>query len=490
MTNDQTPPLKRGDEIVLQIADAAFEGRTIGRLANFVVFVDGGVPGDTARVRITKAKKNFAEARVLAVEKLSPYRVSPRCRHFGSCGGCKWQHVDYPVQLRFKQQHVVDAFERIGGFPNPNVLPIIGSDEAFFYRNKMEFSFSDKEWLEFPPHSSLASPNSKPETPNSQLETFNSKLFLGLHVPQRYDKVLEITECHLQSTTSNDILNFVRFFARREHLSVYVSDANEGYLRFLVIREGKRTKEIMVNLVTFEDRPEIMKKFTTELLAAVPSVTTVVNTINSKKAQIAFGDKEIVYAGDGVIHERLANLLFKISASSFFQTNTAQAERLYSAAREFAALKKSDVVWDLYSGTGSIALFVADAVAQVIGVESVESAVRDAERNAKQNQVGNCMFILGDLKDRLTKDRDWIASHRKPDVMIIDPPRSGMHQKVVEEILEIAPERIIYVSCNPATQARDVKLLAAKYDVAALQPVDMFPHTYHVENVAQLRLRA
>jgi 23S rRNA (uracil1939-C5)-methyltransferase len=401
------------------------------------------------------------------------------------------------VQLRFKQQHVVDAFERIGGFPNPKVLPIIGSDEAFFYRNKMEFSFSDKEWLEFPPHSSLASPNFQPETPNPRLETpnskpetLNSKLFLGLHVPQRYDKVLEITECHLQSTTSNDILNFVRSFARREHLSVYVSDANEGYLRFLVIREGKRTKEIMVNLVTFEDRPEIMKKLTTELLAAVPSVTTVVNTINSKKAQIAFGEKETVYAGDGMIHERLANLVFTISASSFFQTNTAQAERLYSVAREFAALRKSDVVWDLYSGTGSIALFVADAVAQVIGVESVESAVRDAERNANQNQVGNCTFILGDLKDRLTKDRDWIASHRKPDVMIIDPPRSGMHQKVVEEILEIAPERIVYVSCNPATQARDVKLLAAKYDVVSLQPVDMFPHTYHVENVAQLTLRS
>jgi len=486
---DEPRPLKRGDEIVLEIADAAFEGRTIGRLGNFVVFVDGGVPGDAARVRIVKAKKNFAEARVLGIEKPSPYRVTPACRHFGPCGGCKWQNVDYPVQLRFKRQHVVDAFERIGGFSNPNVLPIIGCDDAFFYRNKMEYSFSDKEWLESPPDRSDASPNSQLESSNSRLETLNSKLFLGLHVPQRYDKVLEITECRLQSPLSNDILNFVRSFARREHLPVYLSDSNEGYLRFLVIRESKRTNEIMVNLVTFEDRPEIMKMFTAELLASVPSVTTVVNTINSKKAQIAFGEKEIVYAGDGVIHERLGNLVFTISASSFFQTNTAQAERLYSVAREFAMLKKSDVVWDLYSGTGSIALFVADAVAQVIGVESVESAVRDAEKNAKQNQVRNCVFILGDLKDRLTKDRDWIDSHRKPDVMIIDPPRSGMHQKAIEEILEIAPGRIVYVSCNPATQARDVKLMAVKYDVSALQPVDMFPHTYHVENVAQLTLR-
>ena len=482
--------LRRGDEIVVKVEDAAFEGKTIARREGFVIFVDGAVPGDTVRVRCLKVKKNFAEAKVVALEQPSPYRVVPACRHFGSCGGCKWQHVDYQEQLRFKQQHVVDAFERIGGFSSPNVLPIIGSDDVFFYRNKMEYSFADKEWLESSPDRSHASLSSELQTSNSKLETLDPKLFLGLHVPQRYDKVLEITECHLQSPLSNDILNFTRSFARREHLPVYISDANEGYLRFLVIREGKRTKETMVNLVTFEDRPEIMKKFAAELLSAVPSVTTVVNTINSKKAQIAFGEKEIVYAGDGVIHERLGNLTFTISSSSFFQTNTAQAERLYSVAKEFAALKKSDVVWDLYSGTGSIALFVADAVEQVIGVESVESSVRDAEKNAKRNQIENCTFILGDLKDRLTKDREWIATHRKVDVMIIDPPRSGMHQKAVEEILEIAPARVVYVSCNPATQARDVKLLGATYDVAALQPVDMFPHTYHVENVAQLVLRA
>lgn len=481
----------RGDEIVVKVEDAAFEGKTIARREGFVIFVEGAVPGDTVRVRVLKVKKNFAEARVVALEQPSQYRVVPACRHFGPCGGCKWQHVEYQTQLRFKQQHVVDAFERIGGFSSPNVLPIIGSDEVFFYRNKMEYSFSDKEWLVSLPSQEEASPSGDFEinTPQSALVNPKSEIYLGLHVPQRYDKVLEITDCRLQSPLSNDILNFVRSFARREHLPVYISDANEGYLRFLVIRESKRTKEIMVNLVTFEDRPEVMKHFTAELLAAVPSVTTVVNTINLKKAQIAFGEKEIVYAGDGVIHERLGNLTFTISSSSFFQTNTAQAERLYSVAKEFAALKKSDVVWDLYSGTGSIALFVADAVEQVIGVESVESAVRDAEKNAKLNNVGNCVFVLGDLKDRLTKERDWIESHRKPDVMVIDPPRSGMHQKAVEEILEIAPGRIVYVSCNPATQARDVKLLAAKYDVVALQPVDMFPHTYHVENVAQLILR-
>ena len=473
--------LNRGDEIVLTVDDAAFEGRTIGRHEGFVVFVDGAVPGDSVKVRLLKVKKSYAEAKVVSVEQPSPHRVAPKCRHFGPCGGCKWQNVDYPLQLKFKQQHVVDAFERIGGFPNPNVLPIIGSDDVFFYRNKMEYSFSQKEWLETPPTTSTTS---ELDIGHSTLE-----IHLGLHVPQRYDKVLEITECFLQSDDSNSILNFVRSFARRENLPVYSSDDDVGYLRFLVIRQSRRTKELMVNLVTFEDKPEIMQQMTKELLQAVPAVTTVVNTINSKKAQIAFGDREKVYAGDGIIHERLGNLLFTVSTGSFFQTNTAQAEKLYAVARDLALLKPTDVVWDLYSGTGSIALFISDAVSRVIGVESVGAAVEDAERNARANKITNCSFVLGDLKDRLTKDTDWIKSHQKPDVMIIDPPRSGMHPKVVDEILEIAPPRIVYVSCNPATQARDVKLLASRYEILALQPVDMFPHTYHIENVAQLALR-
>jgi 23S rRNA (uracil1939-C5)-methyltransferase len=492
MTSSGVEPgmLKRGDEIVLTVDDAAFEGRTIGRHEGFVVFVDGAVPGDTVNVRILKAKKRFAEAKVLSVVQPSPYRVTARCGHFGPCGGFKWQHVDYAIQLRFKQQHVVDAFERIGGFPTPNVLPIIGSDDAFFYRNKMEYSFADQEWLDTPPAKVDPALNENQGSAQSQTADRQSKIHLGLHVPQRYDKVLEITECLLQSEQSNFVLNFVREFARRENLFVYSSDEDSGYLRFLVIRQSKRTKELMVNLVTYEDRPEIMKKMTQELMLAVPAVTTVVNTINSKKAQIAFGDKERVYAGEGIIHERLGDLVFTISSGSFFQTNTAQAEKLYAAAKRLGELKSTDIVWDLYSGTGSIALFVADAVSSVIGVESVRASVEDAERNARANGITNCSFVLGDLKDRLTKDTEWINSHQKPDVMIIDPPRSGMHPKVVNEILEIAPARIVYVSCNPATQARDVKLLANRYDILALQPVDMFPHTYHIENVAQLCLHS
>ena len=492
MEQGETRILNRGDEIVLRVDDAAFEGRTLGRHEGLVVFVDGAVPGDTVRVRVLKAKKNYAEAKVLSVEQASPHRVTPRCKHFGPCGGCKWQNVDYRVQLRFKQQHVVDAFERIGGFSNPNVLPIIGSDDLYFYRNKMEYSFADREWLESAPTKGAPRPTRdyfELRNANFEIDNPQSAIHLGLHVPQRYDKVLEITQCHLQSEISNEILTFVRTFTRREGLPVYSSDDDAGYLRFLVIRQSRRTNELMVNLVTYDDRPQIMEHFTAGLLAAIPLVTTVVNTINSKKAQIAFGDREKVYAGDGFIHEKLGELVFTISASSFFQTNTVQAERLYTVAKSFAALKPSDILWDLYSGTGSIALFVSDAVRQVVGVESVESAVQDAERNALANHIENCTFILGDLKDRLTRDRDWIASHPKPDVMIIDPPRSGMHPKVVDEILALAPRRIVYVSCNPATQARDLKIMAARYDVLALQPVDMFPHTYHIENVAQLILR-
>ena len=473
--------LKRGDEIRLKVDDAAFEGRSVGRLDGFVIFIEGAVPGDVVTARVLRTKKNYAEAKVVAVEEPSPFRVQPRCKHFGVCGGCRWQHVDYQVQLRFKQQHVVDAFERIGGLRDLSVLPIIGSDEisteggyasgVYFYRNKMEFSFSDQRWRQN----------------NLELETRNSELFLGLHVPERYDKVLEIEECHLQSNLSNRILSFARSFARQRNLAAYSSKKEAGYLRFLVIRQSKRTHELLVNLVTYDDRPDVMKEFAEQLVETAPEVTTVVNTINSKKAQVAYGDRERIYHGEGFIHERLGRFLFTISASSFFQTNTAQAEKLFEVARSFAELRGDEIVWDLYSGTGSIALFVSGAAREVVGIEAVASSVSDAERNAEVNQVRNCTFLLGDLKVRLTKEADWMARRGKADVMILDPPRSGMHPKVIEEIIELLPPRIVYVSCNPATQARDVKMLCAeKYYLVKLQPLDLFPHTYHVENVAQL----
>jgi len=468
----QLPTLRRGDELILEITDAAFEGKAVARHEGLVVFVDGAVPGDTGLVRITKAKRSFAEGWLVRLDRPSPLRATPRCAYVGTCGGCKWQHVRYDAQLRFKEQQVRDALERIGGFEQPEVLPIIGADEQFFYRGKMEFSFMPQQWM----HDGA--------TPDA------SGIFVGLHVPQRYDKVLDLTECHLQSDVSNRILNFTRDHARRNGMAVYDPDRGTGYLRFLVIRESKRTAERMVNLVTFSDDPETMQRYTDALVAEIPGITTVVNTVNTTKAQIAFGQLERVYWGSGSIREELGHLSFTVSASSFFQTNVAQAEKLYRVAKEFAALRNEDIVYDLYSGTGTIALYVADAARTVVGIESVESAVRDAGENAKANGITNCAFILGDLKDRLTKDRDWLAEHPRPNVVIIDPPRSGMHPKVVKEVAALGPERIVYVSCNPATQARDLKdLCGESYRLVRSQPVDMFPHTYHIENVALVERR-
>lgn len=465
------PSPKKGDELTVEIASAAFEGKSVARVEGYVLFVEGAVPGDEAVVKVLKTKKQYGEARLVDLLKPSPLRVSPRCPYAGTCGGCKWQHVEYAAQLRFKEQQVREAFERIGGFKDPHLLPMIGSDEIFFYRNKMEFSFSEKQWLT--------------ELPVTDRPSIAPPLYLGLHVPQRYDKVLDIHECHLQSPESTAILNFTRSFARASGLPVYSTETHSGFFRFLVVRQSKRTEDLMVNLVTFEDRLDVMRKYAGELRREVPQVTTIVNTINDKKAQIAFGDRERVVYGDGVIRERLGRHMFTISAGSFFQTNTVQAERLYGVAKEFAALTGRETVYDLYSGTGTIALFVADAAAHVVGIESVERSVRDAEVNARENRITNCTFITGDLKDRLTEQAGWMSSYARPDVLIIDPPRSGMHPDVVQAILNLEVPRIVYISCNPATQARDAAVLCREaYRLVKLQPVDMFPHTYHIESVA------
>jgi len=469
----RTHLVQRGDELRLEISGAAFEGKAVARIDGLVVFVDGGVPGDVVWARVTRAKRNHVEATVVRIERSSPLRVKPRCAHFGVCGGCRWQHVDYPAQLKFKQQHVLDAFGRIGGFRDLTVLPIIGSEEVYGYRNKMEYSFSGRRWL----------PHAGEEGGQSEIPSADG-VYVGLHVPQRYDKVLDLEECHLQSELSVRILKLVRSFARESGLPVYSSHSDAGYWRFLVVRQGKRTAETMVNVVTFDDHPNVMRDLASKLVSEFPELTTVVNTINRQKAQIAFGEEERVLHGDGVIHEQLGGFTFEISAGSFFQTNTAQAERLYGIAREFARFDPNDTVYDLYSGTGTIAIFMSRFVHEVVGVESVESALRDAERNVRLNGVTNCSFVLGDLKDRLTKDIGWMKSHPSPQVLVIDPPRSGMHPKVVDEVASLGVPRIVYVSCNPATQARDARLLCSRgYHILRMQPVDMFPHTYHVENV-------
>jgi 23S rRNA (uracil1939-C5)-methyltransferase len=467
--------LKRGDELKLHLESAAFEGKNIARLDGLVAFVKCGVPGDDVRARITRTKKSFIEADVVEVLNPSPIRVSPRCRYVGTCGGCKWQEVNYQSQLDFKRQHVIDALQRIGGFGGISVNPTLGSPDVFFYRNKMEFSFGAK-WLTKEEMSAQAG--------GQALDRFA----LGLHIPERFDRVLDIEECWLQSETSRDIVNLVRGFCKSRGLDIYSTVTHTGYLRNLVIRQSRHTGELMVNIVTREERPALMQELCDVLLEAFPAITTFVNNITERKSQVAIGDREVVYYGPGTITETIGKRTYRISANSFFQTNTLQAERLYDVARRMAALTREDTVFDLYSGTGTIALHVADDTGEVVGIESVESAVEDARRNAEANGVKNCSFILGDLKDRLTKDTAWLAEHPRPSVMIIDPPRSGMHEKVVKQVLELGPRRIVYVSCNPATQARDLKLMvgSGRYAIDEVQPVDMFPHTYHIENVALL----
>jgi 23S rRNA (uracil1939-C5)-methyltransferase len=474
---------ERGDILELTIESTGFEGTSIARHEGMVVFVEGAVAGDVVRAQIFKSKKRHLEAKVVDVLQPSPTRTLPRCKYFGTCGGCKWQHVQYESQLAFKRQHVIDALERIGGFRGVSVLPIIASKEIYFYRNKLEFSFGDQKWLTTnemtPPFSSAPS-----------LGKAGSGVFaLGFHVPQRYDKILDINECHLQSELSNGILNAVREFALNNSLPVYTSEPQSGYLRNLVIREGKNTGDVMVNLVTFDDRPDVMEKLTSILTRAFPEIVTVVNNVTSKRANVAVGEIEKVYYGNGVISEKIGSHVFHLSANSFLQTNTRQAETLYAITKEYAELKPTDVVYDLYCGTGAISIYISDAVKQVIGIELVESSIANARKNAAQNGIANCEFIAGDLKDLLVKDVEWKKNYAKPDVLIIDPPRSGMHPKAVKEIGEMKIPRVVYVSCNPATLARDLQMLAPfGYSIEKVQPVDMFPHTYHIESVVRLGL--
>ncbi len=480
--------LQRDDIVKLTIESTGFEGKSVARVDGFVVFVEGAVAGDVVKAKIFRTKKKFAEAKVVEVITPSKDRVGARCKYFGVCGGCKWQHVAYATQLKYKQQHVVDALERIGGFKDLNILPIIGSSEEYFYRNKLEFSFSEKAWL------------TEKDKANSENELLidssvallppNDKQFaLGFHVPQRWDKVLNVEECFLQSELSNGILNAVREFALENNIPVYSQENESGYFRNLVIREGKHTGDVMVNVVTFEDSPEVMTKLTNILTKKFPEITTVINNVTKKKSQVAVGEYEKVYYGEGIIHDKIGNKLFQISANSFFQTNTKQAERLYSIAKEFAQLKSTDVVYDLYCGTGSIGIYISDSVKEVIGIELVESSIANAKQNAELNGIDNCEFICGDLKNLLTKDVSWKEKFGHPDVIVVDPPRSGMHPDAVEELGKMKVPTIVYVSCNPATLARDLQMLTKYgYSVEKVQPVDMFPHTYHIECVAKVKL--
>ncbi|HSQ75415.1 MAG TPA: 23S rRNA (uracil(1939)-C(5))-methyltransferase RlmD [Bacteroidota bacterium] len=470
--------MKRGETITVNVERFGAEGKSVARVEGFVVFVRSGVPGDTVVVRLTRVSKNFADADIVSVLTPSPLRTTPRCAYFGVCGGCTWQHLSYEGQCAFKRQQVVDALERIGGFPQIPVHPTAGSDRAYHYRNKMEFSFGVR-WL--------TKEELERVTAEGGTGTDADRFALGLHIPQRFDRVLDITECHLQSPASAAIVNDVRAFCQERRLSIYSTVTHTGYLRNLVIRESA-TGERMINLVTSEERPALLGEFSAFILSRFADTTTIVNNITTRKSQVALGDREVVLHGPGYITDRIGKRTYRISANSFFQTNTRQAERLYDVVRRYAAIQRHERVYDLYSGTGTIALHVAEDAAEVIGIESVAAAVEDARRNAESNGIHNCGFILGDLKDSLGNGEALPDGQPKADVVICDPPRAGMHPDVIGALRSMHPSRIVYVSCNPATQARDLKMLCEGGDFRLIeaQPVDMFPHTTHVENVALL----
>ncbi len=464
---DETlPPLRRGNQYIVRAEAAAFEGGCVARYNGMAVFVSGCVPGDTVRALVTKTRKRHAEARTVKVLDPSPVRVDPPCSYFGTCGGCKWQNLAYEEQIMWKRQHVVDAFERIGGLAGVEVRHTIRSAEEYFYRNKMEFSFGSQRWLT--------------DEEIAAGDVLEKNFAVGLHVPGRFDKVLDVRQCWLQSELSNTILNATRQFALENGIPPYDFRTHEGLLRNLVIRQSRATGETMVILVTSDDATETIDRYARFLRVHVPETTTIVQGINRKKAQIAFSEETRVLYGPGTITERIAGNDFTISPFSFFQTNSRQGDRLYEEALTAAALTGSEVVWDLYCGAGTITLAAARRAGRAVGIELNEGAIADARDNATRNGVDNVEFIAGDMRKAIEGEIP------APDVIITDPPRAGMHEDVVRRILEAAPERISYVSCNPTTQARDCALLAEKYDIVYVQPVDMFPQTYHVETVALL----
>jgi len=465
--------LKRGDELEVQIEKFADRGKSLARLDGYVVFVAGAVPGDRVRVRILKRKKKYAEAHLIELLEPSPLRTTPRCSYFGTCGGCKWQHVDYAAQLEAKQQSVQEAFIHQGGFQEVMVRPVIGSMRPYFYRNKMEFSFSAQRWL-------------TPEEIASG-DRFNTDFALGLHVPANFSKVLDLKACYLQSELSIRLVNGVRDFVTAQEWTPWHVRQHTGFLRHLVIRLGVHTEEVMLNLVTNGFDEARMAGMATFLQETFPEVTTFVNTVNTGVAQTAFGEAIHTIYGPGVIHETIGPLRFEIAPNAFFQTNTWQAEKLYEVARDFAALRPDDLLYDLYCGAGTISLFLASQVRHVVGVELIEEATANARANAAANGIDNVTFLTGDLMRTFTPA--FVQENGRPDVLIVDPPRAGMHPKVVEQIARLKPERFVYVSCNPQSQARDLALLSEVYTIEAVQPVDLFPQTYHVENVAQLKLR-
>jgi 23S rRNA (uracil1939-C5)-methyltransferase len=454
------------------VTDYAAEGKALAKHDGKVIFISGAVPGDTVDVFLTKNKKDWAEAKVIEIKTPAADRQTPFCKHFGVCGGCKWQMLPYTKQLQYKQQEVEQNLKRIGKVELPALMPIVGADEDRYYRNKLEFTFSNKRYL-------------LPEEMANEETTLQSNA-LGFHVPRLFDKIIDIHECYLMDDVNNAIRNSVRDFALQHNFSFYDVRQHTGWLRNIVIRNCT-TGELMVNIIFNNEDEQNRKLLLDDLLQKVPAITTLLYTINPKFNDTIYDLTPITYFGKGYAIEKLENFSYKISPKSFFQTNTKQAEKLYQITRDFAGLTGAEVVYDLYCGTGSIGIFVSQLAKKIIGVEAIEDAIIDAKENAALNNINHAHFFAGDVI-KICND-DFFTTHGRPDVLITDPPRAGMHEKLVNKLLEIEAPKIVYVSCNTATQARDIALLDEKYKVDKIQPVDMFPHTHHIECVVLLVLK-
>lgn len=457
----------------VEVIDAGARGKTVAKAPDGrVIFLTNTVPGDVVDVRTGKKRKAYYEGTAIKFHKLSEKRAEPVCEHFEYCGGCKWQHMKYEDQLYYKEKEVTNNLTRIGHLELPKVTPILGCENTYFYRNKMEFSFSSNRWLTY-------------EEINSEEEVDNRNA-LGFHISGMWDKILDINKCHLQEDPSNEIRNAIKKFAIDNDIEFFDPRNQDGLLRTMMLRIVK-TKEIMLVVQFFKEDKEKRELLLNFIADKFPQITSLQYIINGKANDTIYDQKVILYKGRDHVFEEMEGLKFKINAKSFYQTNSEQAYELYKITRDFAALSGNELVYDLYTGAGTIAQFVAKKAKKVIGVESVPEAIADAKKNADLNKITNAEFFVGDMKDVFTKE--FIEKHGKPDVIITDPPRDGMHKKVVEQILSISPKRIVYVSCNSATQARDLSLMKEYYNIIKTQAVDMFPQTHHVENVVLLELK-
>ncbi|MFL5739687.1 MAG: 23S rRNA (uracil(1939)-C(5))-methyltransferase RlmD [Flavisolibacter sp.] len=457
------------DEVLVE--NYAAEGKSLAKRDGKVIFIENVVPGDVVDIRLSKNKKDWAEGYPVQFRSYSKERVEPFCQHFGICGGCQWQMLPYEKQLQYKQQQVLDHLTRIGKIPLPEMMPIAGAPEDRFYRNKLEYTFSTREYIE---------PGRFDKTDKEKSEHD----VLGFHAKGFFDKVVDIRKCWLMPEPNNDIRNTLREYAFAKKLSFYDYREHRGFLRNLQLRSCT-TGEVMVNVVFGEDRPQKTEALLHFLSEKFPQITTLVYTVNTKRNDSISDLEPVTFLGKGFVMEQLGEFQFKIGPKSFFQTNTKQAEKLYEITRDFAELDGNQVLYDLYCGTGSIGIFCSRGAKKIVGVELVDAAIRDARENALHNGIGHSHFVCGDVIDIC--NQGFFEEQGRPDVIITDPPRAGMHEKLVRKILEMEAPLVVYVSCNPATQARDLSLLDEKYEVRKVQPVDMFPHTHHIENVVQLK---